>query len=241
MKNEIDNILVNDQFAAETQMQAQAFAGLVKPVAETPLHHAEFKSLAIKQAKSEYGIWLLEQNLTGLLTVRARENKTQVNAAISALLGIDLPDRLQCVSGQAALGEAATNATVSIRWMSPDEWLLSAPVEHLFWLETRLRERTVGKSVAFVNVSGGFTLLRVGGADLLLLLKKSTHYDVHPSHFTPGKTVNTLFAKSQVTMTCISENEVELIVRRSFADYIWLWLQDASREYGLRIDTPEVT
>ena len=28
----------------------------------------------------------------------------------------------------------------------------------------------------------------------------------------------------------------ELVVRRSFADYIWLWLQDAGAEYGLAIE-----
>ena len=28
----------------------------------------------------------------------------------------------------------------------------------------------------------------------------------------------------------------ELLVRRSFADYIWLWLQDASAEYGMAIE-----
>ncbi|OUC50154.1 hypothetical protein B7939_13495, partial [Eggerthia catenaformis] len=27
----------------------------------------------------------------------------------------------------------------------------------------------------------------------------------------------------------------ELVVRRSFADYFWLWLQDASAEYGLQV------
>ncbi|MDI3326661.1 sarcosine oxidase subunit gamma family protein, partial [Pontibacterium granulatum] len=32
------------------------------------------------------------------------------------------------------------------------------------------------------------------------------------------------------------DTEFELVVRRSFADYIWLWIQDASREFGLVID-----
>ena len=31
------------------------------------------------------------------------------------------------------------------------------------------------------------------------------------------------------------EDTWELVVRRSFADYFWLWLQDASAEYGLQV------
>ncbi|MES2089026.1 MAG: sarcosine oxidase subunit gamma family protein, partial [Pseudomonadota bacterium] len=27
----------------------------------------------------------------------------------------------------------------------------------------------------------------------------------------------------------------ELVIRRSFSDYWWLWLQDASAEYGLNV------
>jgi len=29
------------------------------------------------------------------------------------------------------------------------------------------------------------------------------------------------------------EQQWELVIRRSFADYVWLWLQDACAEYGL--------
>ncbi|TNF08513.1 MAG: sarcosine oxidase subunit gamma, partial [Pseudomonadales bacterium] len=28
----------------------------------------------------------------------------------------------------------------------------------------------------------------------------------------------------------------ELVIRRSFADYFWLWLQDACAEYGLAVE-----
>jgi sarcosine oxidase subunit gamma len=33
----------------------------------------------------------------------------------------------------------------------------------------------------------------------------------------------------------LGPQEFELVVRRSFADYLWLWLQSASQEFGLAI------
>jgi sarcosine oxidase subunit gamma len=32
------------------------------------------------------------------------------------------------------------------------------------------------------------------------------------------------------------EDTWELLIRRSFADYWWMWLQDAAAEYGLGIE-----
>jgi len=137
---------------------------------------------------------------------------------------VDLPDTLQ----------SSSQGDYCLRWMSPDEWLLSAPVEQLFDIENQLRAKLT-TPVALVNVSGGYTLVELSGEQVLNVLKKSTHYDCHPRNLPEGKVVNTSFAKSQVTLRCLAESHYELVVRRSFADYIWLWLQTASREYGLQV------
>ncbi|WP_221034623.1 sarcosine oxidase subunit gamma family protein, partial [Pseudomonas syringae] len=53
--------------------------------------------------------------------------------------------------------------------------------------------------------------------------------------FPVGKAVGTVFAKSQLVIRHTAEDTWELVIRRSFSDYWWLWLQDASAEYGLSI------
>ena len=50
-----------------------------------------------------------------------------------------------------------------------------------------------------------------------------------------SKVVTSVFAKSQAVISRSGEETWDLVVRRSFADYLWLWLQDASAEYGLQI------
>ena len=67
-------------------------------------------------------------------------------------------------------------------------------------------------------------------------LKKSTPYDVHPSAFPVGKGVTTIFAKTSITLRQPQADCWELIVRRSFADYIYRWLLDAAAEFGVSVE-----
>ncbi len=77
---------------------------------------------------------------------------------------------------------------------------------------------------------------RCGGERVLDLLMKSTPIDVHLSQFPIGKVVSTVFAKAGGSLRRIDTNCFELLLRRSFADYIWLWIQDASKEFGLSVE-----
>ena len=91
------------------------------------------------------------------------------------------------------------------------------------------------------NASGGQTLVRLSGEKARAVLMKSCPYDVHDRNFPIGKVVTTVFAKSQTTLRRLDENDWELVVRRSFADYVWRWLLDASHEFGLRIVAPSAS
>ena len=116
----------------------------------------------------------------------------------------------------------------------PDEWLVILPGNQAFEVERELRANMDGH-YAIVNVSGGQTVLTLSGIDAVKVLKKSTPYDVHDCNFPVGKVVTTVFAKTQAVIRRTGEKNWELVVRRSFADYTWLWLQDACKEYGLVI------
>jgi sarcosine oxidase subunit gamma len=211
MSTNDQTILVTDQMAVTA-----------KP--ETALHHAMLSKLAEHNVENA-GLKLGEQPLTELLTLRARVPATALAAAVKAELNLALPDTLQSDS----------NDQGCVRWIAPDEWLLSCAGQSAFDIEQSLRKHLGGTQYAIVNVSGGFTVLQISGDAVSDVLKKSTAYDVHPSHFPIGKVVNTVLGKAQVTLRCVAENQYELIVRRSFADYIWLWLQTAAKEYGLDI------
>ncbi len=169
---------------------------------------------------------LREKKLLGHLVLRGDAADPAFAAAVHQALGLELPVALTLV----ASGET------SLQWLAPDEWLLIVPGGEEYAVEQRLRQ-ALGEELhyAVVNVSGGQTLLELSGANVRELLMKSTSYDVHPSNFPVGKAVGSIFAKSQCVIRHTGEDTWELVVRRSFADYFWLWLQDASAEYGLQV------
>ena len=192
--------------------------------AESPLFHAGLDQLAGKGA-AKAGVTLREKKLLGHLTLRGDGKDPAFAGGVHKALGLELPSALGLVA----------NGETSLQLLAPDEWLLIVPSGTEFAVEQKLRAALDGLHISIVNVSGGQTLLELSGAKVREVLMKSTSYDVHPSNFPVGKAVGTNFAKSQLVIRHTAEDTWELLVRRSFSDYFWLWLQDASAEFGLAI------
>lgn len=195
---------------------------------ESPLHHADLDTLA-SRGQNQGGVHLKEKALQGLLVLRANPDDTQL-AQIEKILGVALP-----TTPLTSVDNASVKEEISVRWVSPDEWFIVVPATAAFKLESDF-QATVPGHYSLVNVSGGYTILQLAGESVVEVLKKSMPIDVHPSAFPIGKVVSSVFAKSGAMLRRTGDNEFELIVRRSFADYFWLWIQDASMEYGLVID-----
>ena len=192
--------------------------------AQSPLHHADLASLVGKGRKNA-GVTLRERKFLGHLTLRGDGHDPEFAAGVHKALGLELPVALTVVA----------NNEMSLQWMGPDEWLLIVPGGQEFAVEQKLRAALEGQHIQVVNVSGGQSLLELRGPNVREVLMKSTSYDVHPSNFPVGKAVGTHFAKSQLVIRHTAEDTWELLIRRSFSDYFWLWLQDASAEFGLAI------
>ncbi|MDU8459007.1 sarcosine oxidase subunit gamma [Pseudomonas syringae group sp. J254-4] len=192
--------------------------------AESPLFHANLDSL-IGKGRASPGVFLREKKLLGHLTIRGDAHDQAFAAGVHKALGMELPAALMLV----------VNGESSLQWLGPDEWLLIVPSGEEFAAEQKLREALTGLHISIVNVSGGQSILELTGPKVRQVLMKSTSYDVHPDNFPVGKAVGTVFAKSQLVIRRTGEETWELLVRRSFSDYWWLWLQDASAEYGLSI------
>ena len=192
--------------------------------AESPLYHAGLDELA-RKGKSSAGVVLREKKLLGHLVIRGDAKDPAFAGGVHKALGLELPVALTLVA----------SGDTSLQWLGPDEWLLIVPSGQEFEVEQRLRKALDGQHISVVNVSGGQTILELSGPKVREVLMKSTSYDVHPSNFPVGKAVGSNFAKSQLVIRHTGEDTWELLVRRSFSDYIWLWLQDACAEYGLAV------
>jgi len=223
----MENIIVSiiDQYASpSTLIDAN---GVQSGLAHARLGQAPDTTADLVADLQASSLTLIEQAVDGLLLLRANTGAAALSAALQSRCGLARSERLK----------STEHARYCVRWMSPDCWLLSCPLEEAFEIETALRD-AVNEPIAIVNVSGGYSVLHLCGADAQHVLMKSTGYDTHPEHFVEGKVVNTTFAKAQVTLRAISVDEdnarYEIVVRRSFADYMLTWLQRAGQEYGLK-------
>jgi len=214
----------NDNTVSVMDQLANATAISAGNVVQTALEHAR-EAVNVADMNKNSTAKLTEKALTGMLILRAKDAQDAISAALIDAIGLELPSTLQ----------SSSNDKYCIRWMSPDEWLLSCSNEETFSLEQSLRSAVSGH-IAIVNVTGGYSVLILSGEDARNILRKSTVYDVNPENLPSGKVVNTTCAKAQITLMALESDAFEIIVRRSFADYLWLWLQRAGSEYHLQLD-----
>ena len=123
--------------------------------------------------------------------------------------------------------EAGDQAAVF--WTQPDEWLVvAAPTE-----AAGLTAALDGAGLVFTEVSDGGAAFHLSGTRALDLLRKGTSINLHPRAFLPGHAAQTKLAQASVLLHRPGEAAAyDIFCERSFAEYLWLWLEDAAREIG---------
>ncbi|MCL9783391.1 sarcosine oxidase subunit gamma family protein [Vibrio sp. S4M6] len=193
--------------------------------AQSPLQHQ--KPISDNVATEEQGLTMKEVALMGHLVLRGDSDNPLFVETASQVLGLALPT--QPLTSVEKAGKV-------VCWLSPDEWLILTEADELYALELALRTALTGH-ISIVNQSGGQTIIELSGRDVNKVLKKSTPLDIHPRVFPIGKVAGSVLAKSSALIRRIDEYHWQLVIRRSFADYIWRWLEAAGQEYGVSIES----
>lgn len=202
----------------------QSYTPPDEPRYESPLNHVERRGIE-RTSLSEISPQVVLHERKGLTqhVLRGGNDEVFYQDAQTAL-GLSLP-RKPCSS--------SVSEGIQVWWLSPNEWLILSAQSLL--VEARLRQHLSGH-FSVVDISGGQCVITLSGTQAEAVLRKSTPYDVDIRSLPIGKCVGTLLAKTQVVLRRSDEMTFVLVVRRSFADYLWLWLQDASEEYGLTVE-----
>lgn len=189
------------------------------PSLESPLHYFAGKA----SGSAEQGLRVRERPHKGHLVLRGNADDRAFTEGVERLLSLALPTA-PCTF----VADAATAAY----WLGPGEWLLLIE-DHARTaaLESGLRE-TVQAHFSAVDVSGGQTLINLSGPAVAEVMKKSCVYDFSAANFPAGRCVQTVFAKAGALVAKTADGSLDVIIRRSFADYLAEWLLDAGREYG---------
>jgi sarcosine oxidase subunit gamma len=164
-----------------------------------------------------------EHAFLGHVNIRGASDNKTFTAAAKKALGAELPTKANTflVAGEN-----------TVLWLGPNEWLVITPSGKATALIEKLETVLVGTFSAVNDVSGGNTVLEVSGDKAQALLRKGCPLDLHHSVFTTGQCAQTVMAKTSMILWQTDEAPVyKLVVRRSFADYLGLWIADAAREY----------
>lgn len=120
-------------------------------------------------------------------------------------------------------------------WLGPDEWLIVSEHDSA-QLIAELRTATADLFVTFTDISDGLVSLNLAGKNAQDVLAKGCTIDLHGSRFVAGQCAQTSLAKASILIGLPSAGSgFEIIVRRTFVEYIALWIRHAAAEFGFRV------
>lgn len=163
---------------------------------------------------------LRERAFLDLVNVRGEPSDAAFVEAVAAVAGLRLPAEPNTV----ARGER-----YDALWLGPDEWLLrSVEPAPAGGLHARLSSALAGADAAAVDVGSGYTVLEISGAQAREALARGCPLDLHPRVFKTGQCAQSLFFKTAIVLAPTGDERMDLVVRRSFADYFCRILLDAA-------------
>ena len=201
---------------------------------QSPLAHMHLEARAANEPQeNEIGVEMGERPLLGMINLRAQKSDPVFLSTIKQNLGLDVPTDVNTVS------ESIDG--IYTLCLGPDEWLIVAPSNKEQKIHNDLRQALEHLHTSINLIGESRTVIRLNGLNARDTLAKGCSLDLHPRAFKPGQCAQTILGRSDITIHQVAHQDktyaakYDIIVLRSFAEYVWTWLEDAAREYGVRV------
>ena len=167
------------------------------------------------------GVTLEERPFCGHLNLRGDAGDAGFCGALAKVIG-DLPVRPNTTS---------RHDSVLVLWLGPDEWLLVFDSEAAASATNNdLDTELAGTFYSLADISSAQTIFRLRGPRARDIIRSASTLDVHARQFSKGQCAQTTFAKAGIVLYPVDETPTfELVVRRSFADYLARWVIGSAR------------
>ena len=192
---------------------------------QSPLAHLGFGG-RIQRDLGAAGVGFSDRGFRTLIDLRVDLRKEPAAAdSFEKAAGFCLPE---------TPNSAAGGADARALWLGPNEWQIVVPDSRSETAEawvSKLREGLAGHFASVVDVSHAQAIVGVTGPQARDVLEGAVPLDLHPRAFKPGEVKQTQFGKhTGVTLHLLDEAPTfDLYCRRSFADYVWRYLEDCAR------------
>ncbi len=201
---------------------------------QSPLAHLHLDARAANDSDlDDAGLMIGERKLLGMINLRGKAADPAFKSAVKKALGVDLPAANNRSSGSAG--------SLHMLALGPDEWLVITPAGSELKTQEKLTKAMAKLHVSITMTGEARTTIRISGRNARDVLSKGCPLDLHPRAFGPGACAQTILARADMTVHQTAWDgkakvaTYDIIVLRSFAEYIWTWLEDAGREYGVKV------
>ena len=161
-----------------------------------------------------------------IIKFNLRSNKREFSTKIGKILSILPPNEANTSSG---------NEKFNLLWLGPDEWLIYSnnkvqTLDDQTNLEDKLfNEISKLNQGAVTNVSDHWVMININGNKVYDLLSKSCPYNFNDFKNKKGSVVQTIVNHIDVILHHKEDNNLNLFVRRSFSEDLWLWINDSAK------------
>ena len=175
----------------------------------------------INENKNFDNLSLIEKTPILKLNIRGKANNKDFTSTIGKILGIILP---------LEVGSIVSKENITIITTGPNEWLIisDSKENNDYQLENVLFEAISKNNLgAVTNITDQFTIFSLVGSNSLEILSKSSPFDFDtlPNNFS----AQTLLNNIDITVIKKDNENIDLLVRKSFSRHLWLWLNDSAR------------
>jgi sarcosine oxidase, subunit gamma len=119
-------------------------------------------------------------------------------------------------------------------WVGPDHWYAVMPAADSAEPIARLHADLATRRHALVDLSSALLLLRLDGAASRAALAQGCPLDLDPLAFPAHAAAGSVYFKASVSLWRADDrNAFDLLVRRSFANYVWEMIERSCHERGL--------
>ncbi len=190
--------------------------------------------LNARTSQGDAGIRMGERPFHGMIGLRGDAGDPAFVAAVEKVLGFAVPTVPNTATGK---------GKKSALWMGPDEWLIVTAPDGGQKVLAGLQDKLAAHHVAVFDVSDSRTIIALSGKNAREVLIKGCGIDFHPRAFGPDRCAQSTLALAHVMIHQTALNKktaaptYHLYVHRSFAQYLWAWLEDAAGEYGVGVIT----
>jgi sarcosine oxidase, subunit gamma len=129
---------------------------------------------------------------------------------------------------------STSGQTLTALWLSPDEWMLVSNKTLSEDTNTYEVEDNLIKNISKVNlgavtdVSDQFVMINIKGNKVFDLFATGSPFNFNQFKDKKGSVVQTILNHIDVVIHLIEINEVNLLVRRSFSEHLYSWINDSA-------------